>query len=228
MDVITGAVARGLAALNEYDAKRFLSEFGIPVPREKLAATADEAAAAAAATGFPVVLKASGTTLLHKTEVGGVSLNLKTEQEVRDESGRLLRIPGCEAVLVQEMVQGDRELVCGLTRDPLLGACVMFGLGGIFTETLDDAVFRVAPITTGDALEMLRQIRSARVLESFRGQSAVDIGALARILIAVGEIGLRYKAIRAIDLNPIKIRPNGSPVAVDALISLLPQAAGRD
>ena len=225
MDLIERAVARGLAALNEYDAKCFLSGLGVPVTREKLAPTADEAAVAAAAIGFPVVLKVSGPTLLHKTEVGGVSLNLKTEQEVRDEGRRLLRIPGCEAVLVQEMVRGDRELVCGLTRDPLLGACVMFGLGGIFTETLDDAVFRVAPITTTDAREMLREIRSAEILESFRGQSAADTDALARILVAVGEIALRYDAIREIDLNPIKIRSDGSPVAVDALISLLPQAA---
>ena len=225
MDLIERAVARGLAALNEYDAKCFLSELGVPVTREKLAPTADEAAVAAAAIGFPVVLKVSGPTLLHKTEVGGVSLNLKTEQEVRDEGRRFLRIPGCEAVLVQEMVQGDRELVCGLTRDPLHGPCVMFGLGGIFTETLDDAVFRVAPITTTDALEMLREIRSAKILKSFRGQSTADTHALATILVAVGEIGLRYEAIREIDLNPIKIRSDGSPVAVDALISLLPQAA---
>jgi carbamoylphosphate synthase large subunit len=193
--------------------------------RGKLDPAGYEAAVAAAAIGFPVVLKVSGATLLHKTEVGGVSLNLKTEQEVRDEGRRLLRIPGCEAVLVQEMVRGDRELVCGLTRDPLLGACVMFGLGGIFTETLDDAVFRVAPITTTDAREMLREIRSAEILESFRGQSAADTDALARILVAVGEIALRCDAIREIDLNPIKIRSDGSPVAVDALISLLPQAA---
>jgi len=227
MDAIERAVARGLAALNEYDAKCFLSALGIPVTREKLAPTADEAAVAAGGIGFPVVLKASGTNLLHKTEVGGVSLNLKTEQEVRDEGRRLLRIPGCEAVLVQEMVRGDRELVCGLTREPQLGPCIMFGLGGIFTETLDDAVFRVAPLTTTDALEMLREIRSAKILESFRGQPAADTDALAKILVAVGEIGLRYEAIREIDLNPIKIRPNGSPVAVDALISLLPKAAER-
>lgn len=224
MDLIERAVARGLAALNEYDAKCFLSGLGVPITREKLAPTADEAAGAAAAIGFPVVLKASGATLLHKTEVGGVSLNLKTEQEVRDEGRRLLRIPGCDAVLVQEMVQGDRELVCGLTRDPLLGPCVMFGLGGIFTETLDDAVFRVAPLTMTDALEMLRDIRSAKILKSFRGQSPADTHALAGILVAVGEIGLRYEAIREIDLNPIKIRSDGSPVAVDALISLLPKA----
>jgi succinyl-CoA synthetase beta subunit len=225
MDKVQKAVARGLTALNEYDAKCFLSGFGISVPREKLAQTAEEAATTAATIGFPVALKAAGTTLFHKSDVGGVSLNLKSEPEVMDEGRRLLRIPGCEAVLVQEMVQGDRELVCGLTRDPQLGACVMFGLGGIFTETLDDAVFRIAPIATSDALEMLREIRSAKILESFRGQSAADTEALTRILVALGEISLRYEAIRAIDLNPIKIRPNGSPVAVDALISLLPQAA---
>src|SRR5574341_1555099 len=158
MNPVEDALAQGRSALAESDAKRFLSGFGIPVCRETLVPDPKAAVTEAARIGFPVVLKASGVALLHKTEVGGVALNLKTEREVMEEGRRLLRIPGCEGLLVQEMVSGDRELVCGLTRDAQLGPCVMFGLGGIFTETLDDAVFRVAPLTALDALEMLQEI----------------------------------------------------------------------
>ncbi|HSB71601.1 MAG TPA: acetate--CoA ligase family protein [Candidatus Methylomirabilis sp.] len=227
MNVIEGALAQGRSALTEFEAKRFLTGFGIPVCRENLALDSDAAAAEAASIGFPVVLKASGAGLLHKTEVGGVALNLKTEPEVLEEGRRLLNIPGCDGLLVQEMVRGDRELVCGLTRDAQLGPCVMFGLGGIFTETLDDAVFRLAPLTSLDAQEMLEEIRSAKILGPFRGQPAVDKAGLSSILIALGTIGPQYDAIREIDLNPVKIRPDGSPVVVDALISLAPMAAAR-
>jgi len=227
MNPIQDALAHDRLALTEAEAKRFLSGFGVPICRETLASNPDGAVAEAVRIGFPVVLKASGTALLHKTEVGGVALNLRTEQEVRAESQRLLKIPGCEGLLVQEMVRGDREFVCGLTRDAQLGPCVMFGLGGIFTESLDDAVFRLAPLTTTDAQEMLQEIRSAKILGPFRGQPPADRATLSRILIALGTIALQYEAIREIDLNPIKIRPDGSPVAVDALISLTPMAAAR-
>lgn len=227
MNLVEEALAKGLPALTEYAAKRFLSTFGIPVSRETLVLDAEGAAAEAATIGFPVVLKASGATLYHKTEVGGIALDLKSEQEVRKEGGRLLKIPGCEALLVQEMVRGDRELVCGLTRDAQFGPCVMFGLGGILTETLDDAVFRVAPLTPSDALGMMTEIRSAKILGSFRGQPPVDAETLSRILVALGEIGLQYEGVRAIDINPVKIRSNGTLVALDALISLRPREPAR-
>lgn len=227
MNPLEEALAKGQSALNEHDAKRFLAGFGIPVCREVLVGAPEQAAAEAGAIGFPVALKASGATLFHKTEVGGIALNLKSREEVRDEARRLLRIPGCQAVLVQEMIQGDRELVCGLTRDAQLGPCVMFGLGGILTEVLDDAVFRLAPLTSTDALEMLQEIRGARILGPFRGQPPADTAALASILIALGTIALQYEAVREIDLNPVKIRPDGSPVAVDALIALQAKQPSR-
>ncbi len=220
MNPVEEALAKGQPALNEYDAKRFLAGFDIPVCRETLVSDPDGASAEAATIGFPIVLKAAGATLFHKTEVGGIALNLKSQEEVREEASRLLEIPGCEALLVQEMVRGDRELVCGLTRDVQLGPCVMFGLGGILTETLDDAVFRLAPLTSTDALEMMQEIRGAKILRHFRGEPPADTVALSRILIALGAIALQYEAIREVDLNPVKIRPDGSPVAVDALISL--------
>lgn len=220
MDLLKQALAEGLPALDEHRAKQFLSTFGIPVSRESVANDPASAAAAAETIGFPVVLKVVGHALYHKTEVGGVVLNLKGGDDVKTESARLLKIPGCEALLVQEMVKGDRELVCGMTRDPQLGPCVMFGLGGIFTEALNDAVFRVAPLALSDALEMVGEIRSAKLLGAFRGQPPVKLEAVAGLLMALGEIGLQHGAIQAIDINPIKIRSDGTPVAVDALITL--------
>jgi acetate---CoA ligase (ADP-forming) subunit beta len=220
MDIIQGALARGQLALSEYDSKRFLSCFGIPVSGESLAENPHLAAAEAVEIGFPVVLKASGADLTHKTEVGGIALNLGSIEEVKKEGERLLKIKGCEALLVQEMVKGARELVCGLTRDPQLGPCVMFGLGGIFTELLNDVAFRIAPLTSWDAREMMQEIRSRKIIEPFRGEAAVDIDILSKTLVALGEIGLQFEEISEIDINPLKIRSDGKPVAVDALIVL--------
>jgi succinyl-CoA synthetase beta subunit len=227
MDWIADAVKAGKTALNEYEAKRFLEGFGIPVSRERFVADGEEAVQAAGEIGYPVVLKAAGEHLQHKTEVGAVALNLKSEGEILEEARRLLAIAGCEGLLVQEMVRGDRELVCGLTRDAQFGPCVMFGLGGIFTELIDDAVFRVAPITVAEAMRMMEEIRTAKILKAFRGQAPVDREALARIIVAVGEIGARYEEVRELDLNPIKVRRDGSLVAVDALVTVGAAAAPR-
>ncbi|MDQ5985246.1 MAG: acetate-CoA ligase (ADP-forming) subunit beta [Syntrophus sp. SKADARSKE-3] len=218
--LIAKALAEGRKALNEYEAKSFLAAFGVPVCHEVLASSADDAAAEAAIMGFPIVLKASGEKLTHKTEAGGVVLNVKNEEEVRTEGRRLLSIPGCEALSVQEMVTGARELVCGLTRDPHFGPAVMFGLGGIFTEILKDTVFRIAPLTMYDARDMMTEIKAKKILDAFRGEKAVDLDVLAKVLISVGEIGMNFEAIAEIDINPLKIRPDGRPVAVDALIIL--------
>lgn len=223
MTALDEAIANGQTALTEHAAKQFLAGYGIPVPREALAPHPDAAADAAVRLGFPVAVKVSGVRLQHKTEVGGIVLNLRSAEEVRSESRRLAAIPGCDGLLVAEMVRGDRELACGLTRDPQFGPCVMIGLGGILTEALSDAVFRVAPLTPLDAQEMLQEIRAAALLGPFRGQAPVNRAALATILVALGEIGLRHPEIREIDLNPVKIRPDGAPVAVDALVGFTAQ-----
>ncbi len=220
MDDIAKALGGGKDALNEYESKRLLASAGVPVCREALARDVEEASKIAAEFGYPVVLKAAGSTLYHKTEVGGIALNLKNGSDVRKEGKRLLTIPGCEAILVQEMIQGNREIVCGLLRDVQFGPCVMFGLGGIFTELLQDVVFRVAPLSDFDAQQMMADIRTAKVLDSFRGEAAADRGALAKILVALGQIGLARPEVEAIDVNPLKIRKDGSPVAVDALVKI--------
>lgn len=222
MEIIREALARGQGALNEYDSKLVCAELGIPVCREVIAGDAESAAAEAAKIGFPVVLKAVGEKLLHKTEAGAVTLNLADAEAVRREGRRLLKIRGSQGLLVQEMVSGAREMVCGLTRDDQFGACVMFGLGGVLTEVFQDVVFRVAPLTERDAREMISEIRHRKILESFRGEKAVDGDRLAQILVALGNIAGQYPAVESVDINPLKIRPDGNSVAVDALVTLNP------
>ena len=125
------------------------------------------------------------------------------------------------------MISGERELVCGFTRDEQFGPCVMFGFGGIFTELINDAVFRIAPLTAGDALEMVRELRTQKLTDSFRGQAAVDMDALSKVLVALGEIALQFEKVLQIDINPLKIRPDGKLVAVDALVVLQEQPSDR-
>jgi succinyl-CoA synthetase beta subunit len=128
----------------------------------------------------------------------------------------------CDQVLVQKMIPGERELVVGFTRDFQFGPCVMFGLGGIFAELFRDVSFRLPPLTEQDALEMMSDIKSRKILEDFRGNLPVDKENLARILISAGNIGIEYEAIREIDINPLIVQANGVVIAVDALIGLSP------
>ncbi|OPL12850.1 MAG: carboxylate--amine ligase [delta proteobacterium MLS_D] len=221
MNILEEALKRGEKTLSEHDSKLFLAEHGIPVTKEQVAVDEDEAAGIAGEMGYPVVLKGSGSELAHKTEMNLIALDLRTEQEVRDAFRRLTghsETPVKE-VLVQQMVKGDRELVVGLTRDPQFGPCVMFGLGGIFTEVLEDVSFRVAPLSRWDAHDMMEDIRAKKILNAFRGKPAVDREKLADILIAIGKIGLDYDAVKEIDINPLKVL-DGMPIAVDALVVL--------
>jgi acetyl-CoA synthetase (ADP-forming) len=210
---------QGLATpLSEYASKRLLAEWGVPVTRETLVHTAEEAMAAAQALGFPVALKASGGAFAHKTELGLVELDLRNALEVGQACQRLVqRAPGLDEFLVQEMVAGKRELIAGLIRDPHYGPAVMLGLGGVQAEALDDVVFRVAPLSLEDALDMMDQLRGSRLLGAFRGEPAADRQALARLLVALGEIGLHDPQVAEIDINPLKLC-QGQPVAVDALV----------
>ncbi|MAG14317.1 MAG: hypothetical protein CL874_00295 [Dehalococcoidales bacterium] len=220
VEIIREALSGGQTALSESEAKQFCASLGIPVCRGVMAADVAAAVTAAIKLGFPVVLKAIGKDLFHKTEVRGIALNLNGEEEVRQEGCRLLGIPESEALLVQEMVKGDRELVCGLVRDAQFGPCVMFGLGGVLTEVLQDVVFRVAPLTLWDAREMVKEIQHGKILEPFRGEVAVDLDVLSRVLVTLGEIGVKYQEVQSVDINPLKIQPDGQPVAVDALVTL--------
>jgi len=219
MKILEEALSRGDTTLSEHDSKLFLASYGIPVTREQVVSAEEEAASAAAEIGYPIVLKGSGAELAHKTEMNLIRLDLRTDGEVREAFRDLKKNTAVQEVLVQQMVKGDRELVVGLTRDPQFGPCVMFGLGGIFTEILEDVSFRVAPLTEWDAEDMMDEIRAKKILGSFRGKPAVDRKVLTDILIAIGKIGLEFEAVKEIDINPLKIL-NGKPVAVDALVVL--------
>ncbi len=219
MKILQEAASRGAKTLSEHDSKQMLAAYGIPVTGESVTATADDAVKAAVEIGYPVVLKGSGESISHKTEMNLIALNLSSEAEVREAFARLTSGGATNEVLVQQMVKGDRELVVGMTRDAQFGPCVMFGLGGVFTEVLQDVAFRVAPLSRRDAMEMMDDIRAKKILESFRGKPAVDREALADILINVGRMGLEQDLIREIDINPLKV-PGGKPVAVDALVVL--------
>lgn len=219
--LIKEALEKGRKALSEYQSKRLLASYGIPVTREELAFSREGAIKAAKEIGFPVVIKACGPEIIHKTELALVELNLRDEKEVSQSYDKIVNNvkTSFDGVLVQEMIKGNRELVMGLIRDPQFGPCVMFGLGGIYTEILKDVSFRVAPLERRDALEMMREIKAAAILEDFRGQEPVEEQILCQSLINIGTIGIEYEEINEIDINPLII--SGSrPVAVDALVVL--------
>lgn len=221
MKLIEDAVKRGAKSLSEYESKLLLAEYGIPVTREAVVTTSDDAVAQASEIGFPVVLKGSGETISHKTELNLIALDLKNEEEIRQAFSELTanKKADVKEVLVQQMIKGDRELMVGLTRDAQFGPCVMFGLGGIFTEILEDVAFRVAPLSDYDARDIMNDIKGKKILNAFRGKPEVDRNTLADILIAVGQIGLDNEQVKEIDINPLKL-VNGKPVAVDALVVL--------
>jgi succinyl-CoA synthetase beta subunit len=219
-EIIDDAVKRGLKTLSEYDSKKVIASAGVPVTREKLARSREEALRFAEEIGYPVVLKGCSAEAAHKTEMGLVKLKLGGPAEVGEAydeiTGKGLDLDG---VLVQEMIRGDREFVIGMSRDPQFGPCVMFGIGGIFTEVIKDVTFRVAPLTELDAEEMIDEIRMKKLLGEFRGSPAVDRAALVRALVGIGEIGYGNDGIAEIDINPVII-DGGRPVAVDALVVL--------
>ena len=171
--------------------------------------------------GYPLVLKGCSSDIAHKTENGLIRVDIRNEDEARAAFEDILTKVGEEksTVLVQEMIKGKRELVVGMTRDPQFGPCVMFGLGGIFTEILKDISFRVAPLEMRDALDMMREIKGHKILEAVRGMEAADMDMLAKILINIGQIGLDNDKVKEIDINPLIIS-GSKPVAVDALIVL--------
>lgn len=218
--ILTDARSRKQRALSEYDSKRVIAAAGVPVSREALTNTKDEALAAAAELGYPVVLKGCADTLLHKTEKNMVFLNLASPDDVGDAYDRITGAgEPLDGVLVQEQVRGGRELVIGMVRDPQFGPCVMFGLGGVFTEVLRDTTFRVAPLSREDAAEMLDEVKARALLGEFRGQPAVDREALIDALVGIGALALENDEIAEIDINPI-IVAGDRPVAVDAVVVL--------
>jgi len=194
-----------------------------------LAATADEAASAASKIGYPVVMKISGPTILHKTDVGGVKLDLADEKSVRqaydamvgsvrEQMGGEVEIWG---VVVQKMLSPGKEIILGMTRDQRFGPLLMFGLGGIYTEALRDVSFRLAPIRENVASEMMKDIRSYRLLEGVRGEPPCDLEAIAECLCRLSQLVTDHPQIKELDINPLIVYPRGQgAVVADARIIL--------
>lgn len=223
MDILNKALKQGRTTLSEYESKIVLASYQIPVTRETMVETSSDLIPAAHEIGYPVVMKGCSPEISHKTERGLVRIDVRNDTEAlnafNDITSGMNGNTG--AVLVQEMLKGRRELVIGLIRDPQFGPCVMFGLGGIFTEILRDVSFRLAPLEKRDALEMMNEIKAHKILDAVRGMEPVDRDILSEMLINVGKIGLANDTIKEIDINPVII--SGSrPIAVDALVVLQP------
>jgi acyl-CoA synthetase (NDP forming) len=208
--------------LTEAESKAVLRQYGVPVVDEWVVRTADEAVRQADKLGYPVVLKGLGEKLAHKTELGLVRLNLRSAEELRAAAGEITGRAGAdlEGLLLQPMVTGRREFVAGLFRDFQFGPVVMFGLGGILTEALDDTIFRLAPLDEAEALHMIGQLRSKKLLASFRGDKPVDREALVRTLVGLSRLGCDHPEIREVDVNPLIVSADGRVTAVDALVIL--------
>lgn len=209
--------------LSESESKRLLSEYSIPFAPEILAVDADSAAEGAESLGFPVAIKLCGEKIAHKTERGLVRLGISNGDEAREAAAALIAasVPedGATGVLVSPMISGSREFIAGMNRDAQFGPTVVFGVGGVFTEVLDDAVVRLVPITALDANDMTRSIDNEALLGEFRGEPVVDRDALSQILLSLSRFAVDHPEVASVDLNPIIIN-NGAPIAVDALVEL--------
>jgi len=201
--------------LDPAQTRALLGAFGIPLVAERLASTADDAAAAAAELGFPVVVK-TALPGAHKTETGGVALDLGDEEAVR---AAVLRIGG--PVVVQRMVTGGAELLAGVVQDPVFGPLVAFGPGGVLAELIGQAQFRIAPLTDADAEELVASGKAGRLVAGFRGTPPADAGALADLLLRLSQLAEEFPEVAELDLNPVKALPDGC-LAVDARVRLRP------
>lgn len=209
--------------LSEAESKRVLAAHGIPVLDERTTTTPDGAVAAAAALGYPVVVKLCGPGIAHKTERGLVRLALADAGAVRGAGTELLAaaVPtdGPVELLVAPMVRGARELIAGVHADPHFGRCVMVGVGGILAEAVGDVAFRLVPLERVDAEEMLEDLATGAVLDEFRGEPPADREAVAEVLLGLSRLAQQEPALVSVDVNPM-ILVDGKPVAVDALVEV--------
>jgi acyl-CoA synthetase (NDP forming) len=224
--ILEKAKKNGRKYLLEPEAKAVCMAYGIPVTKFKVAKTSDEAVKFAEEIGYPVVLKIVSPDVLHKFDVGGVVLNLKSQRDVRKAYGQILdnvkkKVPNARIVgiLVQEMAPSSTEVIVGATKDPQFGPAVMFGLGGIFVEVLKDVAFRIAPLSEEEAKEMITEVKGYPLLRGFRGQPPADIDALIKILVNTSKLVMEHLEIKELDLNPIMVYKKGAKT-VDARIIL--------
>ncbi len=218
--------ASGRRLLNEVESKAVLAEAGIPVTPTRLARSRDEALELARSLGFPAALKVVAEAITHKSDIGGVRLNLPDEEsvgaafdEIQAAARRAHPDAPIDGVSVQPMAQPGVEVMIGLARDPQFGPVLMFGLGGVLVEVLQDVAVRLAPLESRDAEAMIREIQGFPVLQGYRGTPPVDLSALQSILLALSGFALEHPEVSELDLNPVIATAAGA-TAVDARIVL--------
>lgn len=204
----------------EHEAKKLLKKYGIPVTEGYMAKSAGDALDIARRIGTPVAMKISSPDIPHKSDVGGVALDVKEEEVEKTYNGIMARVRGgapgasIEGILVQQMAPPGHETIVGLKSDPQFGHALMFGLGGIFVEVYRDVSFRVVPVGKEDALTMISEIKGYAILKGIRGRKPADMDAIADVLVAVSDMALKENIIE-LDINPLIVHERGA-VAVDA------------
>ena len=224
--ILRKVIEEGRKHLLETEAKTVCVEYGIPVTKFKVSKNEAEAVKFAEEIGYPIVLKIVSPDIIHKSDVGGVVVGLKTAKDVRNAYKQILKnvkkhkadakIVG---VLVQEMAPSSTEVIVGAIKDPQFGPALMFGLGGIFVEVLKDVTFRVAPITVDEAREMITEVKAYPLLKGYRNQPPADIEAIVQILLNTSRLVMEHQEIKELDLNPIMVYEKGAKT-VDARIIL--------
>ena len=218
----------GRLSIGDAEARQVMEAYGLPVPQSRLASTAEEAVRFAEEIGFPVVLKIASPDILHKTDIGGIKLDVRTPADVRDAfdllTYRAMRympdaeLWGCQ---VQEMVGGGREIILGMNRDPQFGPLMMFGLGGIYVEALKDVTFRIAPFSRDEARAMLTEIRAVNLLRGVRGEPPADLEAIENVLLRLSQLVIDFPEIVEMDINPLIVFEKGrGAISVDMRLVL--------
>jgi len=225
-EILEKAKQQGRTALNEVESKDVLKTIGIPTTETRLATSKEEAVAFAKAIGFPVVLKIVSQDVLHKSDSGGVKLNITNEEGVSRAYDEILTsvkkaVPSAkiEGVSVQNMARSGLEVIIGLSKDPQFGPVLMFGIGGILVEIMKDVAFRIVPLTRRDAREMIREIKGYPLLEGYRGMEPANIPLLEEMLLKVSNFAEENPDVREMDLNPVYAYRDNA-LAVDARIIL--------
>jgi acetyl-CoA synthetase (ADP-forming) len=229
--IIQRAVKEGRSSLLIDEAQRVCELHGIPTPKSSLTKNVEEAVDQAKEIGFPIVIKIVSPQILHKSEVGGVISDISDERQLKSEYEKLIaRVRSKEhsaillGVLIQRMMPPSTELIVGGTRDKQFGPAVMFGMGGIFAEVYDDVAFRVAPLDTTDALNLIRRLRGSKILSGFRGRPPANLDAIVDVLLNVSNLMTEHDTVEQLDLNLVIAYPDGL-CAVDCRIIIRPQGA---
>ena len=225
-EIIDSARREGRESLLEEEGQQILRSYGLPIPASRLAIDADEAALIAEEMGFPVVLKIASPQIIHKSDAGGVAVNLTNKEDVKAAFARILSscreynkdatILGC---LVVEMVTGGKELIIGSKQEPGMGPVLMLGMGGIYVEVLKDVTFRLAPVTDKEANDMIASIKTRKLLEGVRGEKRSDLAALSECIRRLSQLVTDFEEIKELDMNPVLVLDRGCKI-LDVRIGL--------